>query len=100
MKLFSLLLILAWERLFKTGERWQLDHWLQGLWPKIRRPSLVTSFALWLGVVMVTLLYLWLIRGHLFGLLTLLSWIALGLCASERDINGVVIMLFDGGTPW
>ncbi|MGL5783539.1 MAG: regulatory signaling modulator protein AmpE, partial [Plesiomonas shigelloides] len=46
MKLFSLLLILAWERLFKTGERWQLDHWLQGLWPKIRRPSLVTSFAL------------------------------------------------------
>ncbi|EON89506.1 MULTISPECIES: beta-lactamase regulator AmpE [Plesiomonas] len=79
MKLFSLLLILAWERLFKTGERWQLDHWLQGLWPKIRRPSLVTSFALWLGVVVVTLLYLWLIRGHLFGLLTLLSWIALGL---------------------
>ncbi|MGL6296621.1 MAG: regulatory signaling modulator protein AmpE, partial [Plesiomonas sp.] len=28
MKLFSLLLILAWERLFKTGEHWQIDHWL------------------------------------------------------------------------
>jgi len=26
MTLFTLLLVLAWERLFKLGEHWQLDH--------------------------------------------------------------------------
>ena len=26
---FSLLLVLGWERLFKMGERWQLDHRLE-----------------------------------------------------------------------
>lgn len=26
MTLFTLVLVLAWERLFKLGEHWQLDH--------------------------------------------------------------------------
>ena len=26
MTLFSLLLVLAWERLFKLGHHWQIDH--------------------------------------------------------------------------
>ncbi|MGL4983780.1 MAG: beta-lactamase regulator AmpE [Plesiomonas sp.] len=79
MKLFSLLLILAWERLFKTGEHWQIDHWLHPLWLKIARPSLVKSTAVWLASVLLVSVGLWLVKGHLFGLVSLLCWIALGL---------------------
>ncbi|MGL4602407.1 MAG: beta-lactamase regulator AmpE [Plesiomonas sp.] len=79
MKLFSLLLILAWERLFKTGEHWQIDHWLHSLWVKIARPSLVKSTAVWLASVLLVSAGLWLVKGHLFGLVSLLCWIALGL---------------------
>lgn len=29
MTLFTLLLVLGWERLFKLGEHWQLEHRLE-----------------------------------------------------------------------
>ncbi|MCA1922973.1 regulatory signaling modulator protein AmpE, partial [Buttiauxella noackiae] len=31
MTLFTLLLVMIWERLFKQGEHWQLDHRLEVL---------------------------------------------------------------------
>ncbi|MGL5006170.1 MAG: beta-lactamase regulator AmpE [Plesiomonas sp.] len=79
MKLFSLLLILAWERLFKTGEHWQIDHWLHPLWGKIARPSLIKSTLLWLVSVLLISAGLLLVKGHVFGLVSLVCWIALGL---------------------
>ena len=40
MTLFTLLLVLAWERLFKLGEHWQLDHRLEVVFARLHRFSL------------------------------------------------------------
>ncbi len=43
MTLFTLLLVLAWERLFKLGEHWQLDHRLEVVFARLQRFSLIQT---------------------------------------------------------
>lgn len=52
MTLFTLVLVLAWERLFKLGEHWQLDHRLEVVFQRLHRVSLAQTLLLtlaWMG---------------------------------------------------
>lgn len=79
MTLFTLLLVLAWERLFKLGDHWQLDHRIAGVFQRLRRFSLPQTLALvivWMAVVWAIL---GISHGLFFGVVTLLLWIVIGL---------------------
>ncbi|WP_380181991.1 beta-lactamase regulator AmpE [Kalamiella sp. sgz302252] len=79
MTLFSLLLVLGWERLFKMGERWQLDHHLSGLFLRQHRFSLWRTLAMTLVAMAAIAFCLLALKGLFFGFLQLLFWIAIGL---------------------
>ncbi|MBI6549998.1 beta-lactamase regulator AmpE [Xenorhabdus lircayensis] len=55
MTLFILLLILAWERIFKMGDHWQLERYLSPLFVRIK------SYSLWgsLGMTLLAALLTW-----------------------------------------
>lgn len=75
MTLFTLLLVLAWERLFKLGEHWQLDHRLEVIFVRLRHFSLVQTLlltAVWMALIW---LILQLVKNILFGFPALLIWI-------------------------
>lgn len=79
MTLFSLLLVLGWERLFKLGEHWQLDHLLEPLFRPRQRFSLLRTLLMLLLAMALTALCLLALRGLFFGLPQLLFWILVGL---------------------
>lgn len=79
MTLFSLLLVLGWERLFKMGERWQLDHHLSRLFRRQSRFSLGRTLGMTLAAMAVIALCLLALKGLFFGFLQLLFWIGVGL---------------------
>lgn len=43
MTLFTLLLVIIWERLFKMGEHWQLDHRLEVLFARVKHFSMLRT---------------------------------------------------------
>ncbi|HEX4500053.1 MAG TPA: beta-lactamase regulator AmpE [Scandinavium sp.] len=79
MTLFTTLLVLIAERLFKLGEHWQLDHRLEVLFRRIKNYSF--SVTLLMAVAAMAIVYL--IQRALFGLLfnvpLLVVWILVGL---------------------
>ncbi|AKM48774.1 beta-lactamase regulator AmpE [Edwardsiella anguillarum] len=79
MTLFSLLLVLGWERLFKLGDRWQLDRCLVPLFARIKRVSLAKTLLLLLLWMLLIGALLQGIKGLFFGLPTLLMWVFIGL---------------------
>ena len=79
MTLFSLLLVLGWERLFKLGESWQLDHHLSRLFRRQRRFSLLRTLGMTLAAMALIALCLLALKGLFFGVLQLLFWIGIGL---------------------
>ena len=79
MTLFTLLLVLAWERLFKLGEHWQLDHRLEVVFQRLQRVSLVQTLAMVLIWMAVIAGILWQLKGLFFGVVVLLLWILIGL---------------------
>ncbi|EXU75803.1 beta-lactamase regulator AmpE [Erwinia mallotivora] len=79
MTLFSLLLVLGWERLFKMGEHWQLDHHLSGFFRRGKRFSLMHTITMLLLMMAITALCLLALRGLFFGLPMLIFWIMVGL---------------------
>lgn len=79
MTLFTLLLVLGWERLFKLGEHWQLDHRLEPLFRRRRRFSLLRTLVMTLLAMAVAALVIWSLKGILFGVAQLLVWILIGL---------------------
>ena len=46
MTLFTTLLVLFAERLFKLGEHWQLDHRLEALFRRVKHYSLAAMLAM------------------------------------------------------
>ncbi|MHA7845358.1 beta-lactamase regulator AmpE [Serratia sp. D1N4] len=87
MTLFTLLLVLAWERLFKLGEHWQLDHRLEVVFQRSRRVSLAQTLAMviiWMAVIGGIL---WLAKGLFFGVVVLLLWILIGLLCVGAGIK-------------
>ncbi|WP_130834022.1 beta-lactamase regulator AmpE [[Erwinia] mediterraneensis] len=79
MTLFTLLLVLGWERLFKLGEHWQLDHRLEPLFRQRRHFSLLRTLAMTLLAMLIVWLAVWSLKGVLFGIPQLLFWIVIGL---------------------
>lgn len=79
MTLFTLLLVLGWERLFKLGEHWQLDHRLEPIFRHRRHFSLVRTLLMTVLAMALTALVIWSLKGLLFGVLQLLFWIVTGL---------------------
>jgi AmpE protein len=79
MTLFSLLLVLGWERLFKLGEHWQLDHRLEPLFRRRQRFSLLRTVLMTVIAMLIVWLVVWSLKGILFGVAQLLFWILVGL---------------------
>lgn len=79
MTLFTLLLVLAWERLFKHGEHWQLDHHLERLFNHIRHTSLALTLLMTLCWMVMVGLCLRLLAPWFFGVPLLLFWIVVSL---------------------
>ncbi|BDH47098.1 beta-lactamase regulator AmpE [Salmonella enterica subsp. enterica serovar Choleraesuis] len=78
MTLFTLLLVMLQERLFKLGEHWQLDHRLEPLFRHITRFSLLLTLLMTLLAVGVVALGEWLLQGWFFNLPLVVFWILVG----------------------
>ncbi|MEQ9834347.1 beta-lactamase regulator AmpE [Pectobacterium versatile] len=88
MTLFTLLLTLAWERLFKQGEHWQIDHRLEVVFRHVPPPSLFQTLFLTLCSMGIVGGLLWFTSGILFGLISLLLWIIISLmCIGAGEIR-------------
>lgn len=79
MTLFTTLLVLIAERLFKLGEHWQLDHRLELFFRRLKHYSL--SMTLLMTVVAMAVVFILLrgLQGVLFNVPLLVVWILLGL---------------------
>lgn len=88
MTLFSLLLVLGWERLFKLGEHWQLEHRLEPLLRQQKQYSLLRTLLLLLICMAATGVCIWLLRGWFFGIPQLIFWILIGvLCIGAGSVR-------------
>ena len=78
MTLFTLLLVLICERLFKTGEHWQLDSRLEVFFKRISHFSLIRTLLMTALCMLVVFLVMETLEGVLFNFPLLLFWVALG----------------------
>lgn len=58
MTLFTMLLVIIAERLFKLGEHWHLDHRLEVLFRRIKHFSMLRTLLMMAGVMVITFLLL------------------------------------------
>lgn len=77
MTLFTLLLVLAWERLFKLGEHWQLDHRFEALFRSGRQVSLSKTLAMVIVWMVIVWIILRTVQGLFFGVPSLLLWVVI-----------------------
>ncbi len=77
MTLFTTLLVLIFERLFKLGEHWQLDHRLEVFFRRVKH---FLSGALCMTIIAMGVTFtVTRIAGVLFNVPTLLVWLLIGL---------------------
>ena len=79
MTLFTLLLVLAFERLFKQGSHWQLDYRLERVFRHVRSYSFWVTAGMTIGAILVIMLCERALTGLFFNLPLLIFWIAVGL---------------------
>lgn len=79
MTLFTTLLVLIAERLFKLGEHWQLDHRLEVLFRRVKHFSLPATLLMTALAMAVVYLIQRVLHGVLFNVPLLVFWILLGL---------------------
>ncbi|WP_413741545.1 beta-lactamase regulator AmpE [Sodalis sp. RH15] len=79
MTLFTLLLVLAWERLFKMGDHWQLDHYFERVFARTRFVSPALTILLAICWMVAVALCLRLAGNFFFGAPRLLLWILISL---------------------
>ncbi|WP_441545804.1 beta-lactamase regulator AmpE [Citrobacter freundii] len=79
MTLFTTLLVLIVERLFKLGEHWQLDHRVEAFFRRIKHFSMMRTVGMTLIAMGVTFLLLRALHGLLFNAPLLVAWILIGL---------------------
>lgn len=79
MTLFTTLLVLIVERLFKLGEHWQLDHRVEVLFRRVKHFSMMRTVGMVLIAMGVTFLLLRALHGLLFNVPLLVAWIVIGL---------------------
>lgn len=79
MTLFTTLLVLIAERLFKLGEHWQLDHRLEFLFRRIKNYSFILTVAMTVIAMAIVYLLQRALLGVLFNVPLLVMWILIGL---------------------
>ncbi|MDE9624150.1 beta-lactamase regulator AmpE [Citrobacter portucalensis] len=79
MTLFTTLLVLIVERLFKLGEHWQLDHRIEAFFRRTKHFSMMRTVGMTLIAMGVTFLLLRALHGLLFNVPLLVAWIIIGL---------------------
>lgn len=79
MTLFTTLLVLIVERLFKLGEHWQLDHRVEAFFRRVKNFSMMRTVGMALIAMGVTFLLLRALQGLLFNVPLLVAWILIGL---------------------
>ena len=79
MTLFTTLLVLIVERLFKLGEHWQLDHRVEAFFRRVKHFSMMRTVGMALIAMGVTFLLLRALQGLLFNVPLLVAWILIGL---------------------
>ena len=79
MTLFTTLLVLIVERLFKLGEHWHLDHRVEVLFRRVKHFSMMRTVGMTLIAMGVTFLLLRALHGLLFNVPLLVAWILIGL---------------------
>lgn len=79
MTLFTTLLVLIVERLFKLGEHWQLDHRVEVLFRRVKHFSMARTLGMAIIAMVVTYLLLRALHGLLFNVPLLVVWILIGL---------------------
>lgn len=79
MTLFTTLLVLVVERLFKLGEHWQLDHRVEAFFRRIKHFSMMRTVGMTLIAMGLTFLLLRAVHGLLFNVPLLVAWILIGL---------------------
>jgi len=88
MTLFTLLLVMIWERLFKLGEHWQLDHRLEVLFRRVKNFSLFRTLLMTALCMLVVFLGIRALQGLFFNVPLLVFWIALGvLCMGAGQVR-------------
>ncbi|MBU9812708.1 beta-lactamase regulator AmpE [Rahnella sp. C60] len=87
MTLFTLLLVLAWERLFKLGEHWQLDHRFEVIFRRGRQASLAKTLAIMIIWMVIIGGVLRAVQGLFFGVPTLILWVILCLLCIGAGIK-------------
>lgn len=88
MTLFTTLLVLIVERLFKLGEHWQLDHRLEALFRRITHFSMLRTMGMTAIAMAVTFILLQALKELLFNVPTLVVWILLGvLCIGAGKVR-------------
>lgn len=79
MTLFTTLLVLIAERLFKLGEHWQLDHRLEVLFRRMKHYSISATVLMTLVAMVVVFLLQRVLHGVLFNVPLMVVWILIGL---------------------
>lgn len=64
MTLFTLLLVLGWERLFKLGEHWQLEHRLRPIFRGQTHFSMIRTTGMAVLAMLITLVLVLSLRGY------------------------------------
>ena len=78
MTLFTTLLVMIAERLFKLGEHWQLDHRLEALFRRVKHYSFSMTILMTLLAMLVVYLIQRALDGLLFNVPLLLMWVLVG----------------------
>lgn len=88
MTLFTLLLVIIWERLFKMGEHWQLDHRLEVLFARVKHFSMLRTLLMAALCMLAVFLCVRALQGLFFNVPLLVFWIALGvLCIGAGQVR-------------
>lgn len=88
MTLFTTLLVMIAERLFKLGEHWHLDHRLEVLFRRVKHYSFSMTILMTLLAMLVTYLLQRALDGLLFNVPLLLMWVLVGvLCMGAGKVR-------------
>lgn len=99
MTLFTTLLVLIVERLFKLGEHWQLDHRLEALFRRITHFSMLRTMGMTAIAMVVTFLLLQALKGLLFNVPTLVVWILRRAVYRRGQSASTLSRLAESGVP-
>ncbi|MDC9596631.1 beta-lactamase regulator AmpE [Xenorhabdus anantnagensis] len=93
MTLFILLLILAWERVFKMGDHWQLERYLASFFARVKSHSLWSSLGMTFLVALLTWMFIAISSSVAFGipaigLSIIISLLCIGAGGLRHDYRG------------